>query len=292
MGNSVIRRILSVLAVVVAGVGLAAIAAGLTGSPAAGDTKPRAAAAVRHAVVYRSLHAGQVLEPGDRLVSPDGRYRALVVTSNGRLIVETTSGHWKWHTPASTRGAHLSIGSRGGMVLRSGNHNYWGNNTGGSGNHNSLTLGNDGVLRLNSSGLQVWSSALGNGCRGSHGKTVLVDISRQLARLCNGNQQLRESWVTTGASAHGMGTPTGTWHVQARIRNTTLHPASGGSFPVHYWVPYDGDYGMHDSPWQHFAYGSSRYKTHGSHGCVHFPGAVMKWMFGWIHVGNTVKVHA
>lgn len=73
-------------------------------------------------------------------------------------------------------------------------------------------------------------------------------------------------------------------------RDTTLYPAAGGAYPVHYWMPYSGPYGLHDSPWQTFPYGSSKYRAHGSHGCVHVPAAAMRFLFHWAPVGTTVLV--
>jgi lipoprotein-anchoring transpeptidase ErfK/SrfK len=49
---------------------------------------------------------------------------------------------------------------------------------------------------------------------------------------------------------------------------------------------------MHDSSWQHFPYGSPRYRTRGSHGCVHFPIAAITWMYRWIGIGTVVQVRA
>ena len=48
---------------------------------------------------------------------------------------------------------------------------------------------------------------------------------------------------------------------------------------------------MHDSPWQNFAYGSALYKTRGSHGCTHVPGAMMAWFYSWARVGTRVMIH-
>jgi lipoprotein-anchoring transpeptidase ErfK/SrfK len=137
----------------------------------------------------------------------------------------------------------------------------------------------------------VWSSAQGNGCgRGRSAHEIIVRISQQRAWVCSRSQQQLVTPVTSGASALGDGTPTGTWHVYARVRDTTLYPAAGGAYHVNYWMPYDGAYGMHDSPWQTFPYGSTRYKTRGSHGCVHFPESAMRWLFGWAPTGTTVTI--
>ena len=55
-------------------------------------------------------------------------------------------------------------------------------------------------------------------------------------------------------------------------------------------MPYSGPYGLHDAPWQHFAFGSGLYRTRGSHGCVHVPAATVGYLYGWTRVGTTVHV--
>jgi hypothetical protein len=113
---------------------------------------------------------------------------------------------------------------------------------------------------------------------------------KQHAWICAGTHQVRDSAVTTGMTSAG-GTPTGTWHVQAKQTDRWL--ASGGeSYEVKYWMPYDGDYGFHDALWQKFPFGGPQYRTSGSHGCVHFPLTTMAWLYGWTQVGATVTVAA
>jgi lipoprotein-anchoring transpeptidase ErfK/SrfK len=126
-------------------------------------------------------------------------------------------------------------------------------------------------------------------CQGSSDQQhVIVSVARQHAWVCTGGHQVRDSAVTTGMTSAG-GTPTGTWHVQAKETNRWL--ASGGdSYFVKYWMPYDGDYGFHDALWQKFAFGGPQYRTDGSHGCVHFPLDVMAWLYDWTQVGATVTV--
>ncbi|SHG08364.1 L,D-transpeptidase catalytic domain [Jatrophihabitans endophyticus] len=128
-------------------------------------------------------------------------------------------------------------------------------------------------------------------CPKLSGKTIDIDISRQLARMCASGRLVRTTRVTTGASAHGYATPRGTWRISAKQRDTTLHPAAGGAYPVKYWMPYDGAYGLHDSSWQTFAYGSQKYRTRGSHGCTHVPAKTMAWLYRWAPVGTRVRIH-
>jgi lipoprotein-anchoring transpeptidase ErfK/SrfK len=261
---------------------VAVLAAALVGAaPAAAATSTSTTTAV---------HAGGTLATGARLVSTNGRYSA-AVESGGRLVVRTSGGRQVWATPQTSAGAALRVTTAGQLLLQSGSHVGWRAGTSGSGAHDTLIVRYNGVLALYAGKLLVWASNAPNRCPALSGKTFVVDISAQQARMCSGSQQLRSTPVTTGMSAYGYGTPTGTWSVYAKVRDTTLYPAAGGAYPVHYWMPYDGPYGMHDSPWQDFAYGSSLYKTRGSHGCTHVPGPMMAWLFSWAGVGTRVVIH-
>jgi lipoprotein-anchoring transpeptidase ErfK/SrfK len=97
--------------------------------------------------------------------------------------------------------------------------------------------------------------------------------------------------VTTGASQRaGDATPRGTFAVQGLIRDTQLD-SSAGSYHVHYWIPFRlGVWGFHDAPWQRIRFGSPRYVSRGSHGCVHLPLAAMRWLFHWVHYGTPVRI--
>jgi lipoprotein-anchoring transpeptidase ErfK/SrfK len=57
-------------------------------------------------------------------------------------------------------------------------------------------------------------------------------------------------------------------------------------------MPYDYDYGFHDSPWQTFPYGGSLYRTKGSHGCVHVPPTAMRYTYYWAQTGTLVSIRA
>jgi lipoprotein-anchoring transpeptidase ErfK/SrfK len=253
----------------------AAVASVVATSPASAATVPT------------KLQVGSALYAGDSLRSPNGAYTA-TVTRGGRFVVRHR-GHALWSRHI---GAHPRVGLRrgGNLVFMSGRRMVWSTNTARAG---ALVLGNHGVLALRSPGGVVWSDQVGNACRGgAPGKRVVVDLSFQFARLCNGGTQVLTTAITSGATDLGNGTPTGTWRVQGMQRDTYLYPAAGGVYYVHFWIPYDGAYGMHDSPWQHFAYGSSRYRTQGSHGCVHFPYAAIAWMYRWIRVGTLVRIRS
>jgi hypothetical protein len=254
-----------------------ALVLSLLGTPAAGAVPPG-----------NALPPGAVLATGQSLRSPNGAY-VLAMRRDGRLVL-TRGSRVVWTTPGTGAHARLVLRPHGDLVVVSGRRLLWSSGTAGSGARR-LVLSDSGVAALRSWGGTVWSTRVGNACRtGVRGRRVTIDLSRQFARLCAGSRQLLTTPITSGAYALGDATPTGVWTVQAKQRDRYLYPASGGAYYVHYWIPYDGAYGMHDSPWQHFPYGSPLYRTRGSHGCVHFPAAAMRWLYGWVRVGTAVRI--
>jgi hypothetical protein len=237
------------------------------------------------ATVGTSLAAGSQLTSASRAYETVVQHDGNVVTYGPRGVV--------WNTATHGTAVRLAVQHDGNVVVYAGSRAVWNSRTSQSGASNRLTLTNSGVLELIGKYGIVWSSRIGNRC-GSNGaaRAVLVSVHDQLAGFCEGSRQVLTSPVTTGASALGDGTPLGSWAVYAKVRDTWLYPAGGGAYFVHYWMPYSGAYGVHDSPWQSFAYGSQQYVTRGSHGCIHLPGSVMAWFYGWAPVGTAVRVTA
>lgn len=118
---------------------------------------------------------------------------------------------------------------------------------------------------------------------------ILVSITEQRARFCTGATLLRATPVTTGRLTDGLQTNPGTWTIQAKQNDRTL-TGPGYSVFVHYWMPYDGDFGIHDATWQQFPFGGPQWTTQGSSGCVHMPLDVMAWLYSWAQPGATVTI--
>ncbi|MGN6606436.1 MAG: L,D-transpeptidase [Jatrophihabitans sp.] len=124
-------------------------------------------------------------------------------------------------------------------------------------------------------------------------KWVLVDISDQRMWFCAARHTVRETPVTTGMAGPDTSTPTGHYAIQGINRDTTLTLNTGATYAVRYWIPFDAPlFGFHDSSWQHFPYGSARYRTAGSHGCVHMPLAQIAYLARWAPVGTPVTIRA
>ncbi|MFI5270503.1 MAG: L,D-transpeptidase family protein [Candidatus Saccharimonadales bacterium] len=119
---------------------------------------------------------------------------------------------------------------------------------------------------------------------------ILVNITQQHMWACQGSNLIYDSPVTTGAYLIADdATPTGTWHIYAKERNTHLIGPTWDDF-VNYWLPFYSAYGFHDATWQTFPFGGDQYPTQGSHGCVHLPLAAMAWLYNWANIGTTVTI--
>lgn len=103
-----------------------------------------------------------------------------------------------------------------------------------------------------------------------------VDLTNQHMYFIQDGQVVLDSPVVTGNPNKGNATPQGTYTLTYKTRNATLRgekkPDGTYSYetPVAYWMPFNKGIGFHDATWQS-SFGGSRYKSHGSHGCVNMP---------------------
>lgn len=131
-------------------------------------------------------------------------------------------------------------------------------------------------------------------CAGNRSaQLVVVSIGRQHAWLCAGARTVYQTAVTTGMNRPGDATPTGRFRIEGRNRDTVLRPDDGRAYPVKYWIPFQAPlYGFHDASWQQIPYGSSAYRTGGSHGCVHMPLKAIEFLYRWVRIGTSVVIEA
>jgi hypothetical protein len=140
-----------------------------------------------------------------------------------------------------------------------------------------------------------------NYCEGNpgDGKLLLISISLQHLWACDGTKIVNQSPVTTGTTVVTNGvndnTPVGTWQIQAKRTDTPLTGCDANGCwddRVQYWMPFDGEIGLHDASWQTFPFGASKYHIDGSHGCIQLPTAMAAWIYKWARVGTAVTVGA
>ncbi len=119
---------------------------------------------------------------------------------------------------------------------------------------------------------------------------VEVSISSQTVYLFVDGKQILSSPVVTGdVTKSGRSTHKGIYSITFKKRNTAL-TGQGYSSPVSYWMPFNGNEGLHDASWRS-SFGGSIYKGNGSHGCVNCPPSVAKTIYENVEAGYPVIVY-
>lgn len=100
---------------------------------------------------------------------------------------------------------------------------------------------------------------------------VEVDLTHQHLYLYEGGAIIFETDFVSGSmsSTPDCVTPEGVFGITYTTTNAVLRGADYET-PVSYWMPFYGNYGMHDATWRS-EFGGQIYITNGSHGCVNLP---------------------
>lgn len=115
---------------------------------------------------------------------------------------------------------------------------------------------------------------------------VEINLSAQHLFFYKDGELLVESDFVSGNEARGWATPAGAFPLTYKERNATLK-GQGYATPVSYWMPFNGNIGLHDSSWRS-SFGKNIYKTNGSHGCINLPPAVAEIIYDNIEKGMPV----
>ncbi len=103
---------------------------------------------------------------------------------------------------------------------------------------------------------------------------VEISIKKQHLWYYKDGKQIVSCDVVTGNPYMGYSTPTGTYGLSYKQYGATLRGenADGSEYEseVYYWMPFFGNYGMHDATWRSY-FGDEIYLGGGSHGCVNMP---------------------
>lgn len=115
---------------------------------------------------------------------------------------------------------------------------------------------------------------------------VEINLSAQHLFFYKEGELLVESDFVSGNESMGWATPAGAFPLTYKERDATLRGPEYVT-PVSYWMPFNGDIGMHDSSWRN-SYGKNIYKNNGSHGCINLPPSVAKTIYENIEKGMPV----
>lgn len=118
---------------------------------------------------------------------------------------------------------------------------------------------------------------------------VEINLTAQRLFVIKDGAKVFESDIVTGNISKGNGTPAGVFGVTYATRDAVL---KGDNYESHvnYWMPFNGNIGMHDATWRN-KFGGVIYKTSGSHGCVNLPLSSAQTVFGYVSKGFPVLVY-
>jgi len=113
---------------------------------------------------------------------------------------------------------------------------------------------------------------------------VYIDLSDQWVEMYVKGNPVGSGPCVTG-DLYSSPTPTGEYVVYQKFTNGMLM----GSYPVDYFVAFNGNIGMHDAYWRD-EFGGDIYTWGGSHGCVNLPHDLAEIIYNNSIVGSTVVV--
>lgn len=115
---------------------------------------------------------------------------------------------------------------------------------------------------------------------------VEINLTAQHLFFYQDGVLILESDFVSGNASRGYDTPAGVYSITYKQRNATL---TGENYetPVSYWMPFNGNIGMHDANWRS-SFGGDIYKTNGSHGCINLPPSVAQELYGYVEKGTPV----
>lgn len=131
-----------------------------------------------------------------------------------------------------------------------------------------------------SKGAQKGSNDIGN-------SYVEIDLTNQhLYLFKDGSIVLETDFVSGNMSKAGCMTPPGVFGLTYKTKNAVLRGADYET-PVNYWMPFNGNIGMHDATWRR-NFGGTIYLTSGSHGCINLPLYMAASIYEYVSTGFPV----
>lgn len=115
---------------------------------------------------------------------------------------------------------------------------------------------------------------------------VEINITKQHLWFYKEGKLIAHGSVVTGNPTRGFGTPVGIYMINYKEMGSTLR-GPGYEANVSYWMPFNGNIGIHDASWR-YSFGGEIYKRNGSHGCVNSPKYLAKKIYENIEEGTPV----
>ncbi len=118
---------------------------------------------------------------------------------------------------------------------------------------------------------------------------VEINLTAQHLFLYKDGECVLDTNFVSGNVANGHDTPTGAFSITYKTTDAVLR-GEDYETPVKYWMPFNGDVGMHDATWRS-SFGGTIYKTNGSHGCINLPYSAAQSIYEVVEQGYAVLVY-
>lgn len=118
---------------------------------------------------------------------------------------------------------------------------------------------------------------------------VEINLTAQHLYFYKDGAMILESDLISGNVETGNITPPGAFSITYTQRGAVLRGRDYAS-PVDFWMPFNGNIGMHDASWKS-DFGGNYYLYTGSHGCVNLPRSSAETIFNNIKTGDPVFVY-
>lgn len=115
---------------------------------------------------------------------------------------------------------------------------------------------------------------------------VEINITRQYLWFYKDGKLVAEGDVVTGDPSKGNSTSVGVYMLNYKENGSVLNGPNYES-KVSYWMPFNGNIGIHDASWR-YSFGGDIYKRNGTHGCVNAPLYLAKQIFDNIEDGTPI----
>lgn len=115
---------------------------------------------------------------------------------------------------------------------------------------------------------------------------VEIDLASQKLYLFSEGSLILETDLVSGNVSRGWTTPAGVFGLTYKTKNAVLR-GDNYETPVSYWMPFNGNIGMHDAVWRG-SFGGDIYMTNGSHGCINLPFSAAEQIYEYVSTGFPV----
>ncbi|HEY9575335.1 MAG TPA: L,D-transpeptidase family protein [Lachnospiraceae bacterium] len=116
-----------------------------------------------------------------------------------------------------------------------------------------------------------------------------ISLAEQMMWVFKDGNLVVETPIVSGLPIPSRITHTGLFAIDGK-KSPDVLDGEGYSQPVTYWLPFNGNEGIHDAPWRS-EFGGGIYQGGGSHGCINTPPTAMKTVFSTLAIGDPVIVY-